>query len=343
MGLYFHFLRFLFLLVGLLCFSLPVLSKNSNGVEDFQQAGEKIKIQWGDTLSEIIHEHRRGQVRIWQELVPLYLSLNEQIVNPDLIYAGQYIYVPSRKEVAAFLQTPEGRKLSSLEGVSETELDQDTGVAFLEQQYKWEWSMGLLPFISQDISADGAGSVKLVSDGGYDAFLGLRHRFNEDYSLGFFYEYAKKEFLSSDTARTPYTFSLNSLYLRGFKNWQSFVFSVLVGKKERIVHSPSFTSVFEKDSHFDYGIGIHYWLLNSPKFSSLIGVEWFGYTDGSDVNSQNSHSGYGLNGLISVQYHLLGTYLLALDMSYLLERGENSTHEHAVEEFLPRLRMQLNF
>ncbi|MBE8221126.1 MAG: hypothetical protein HAW60_00175 [Bdellovibrionales bacterium] len=294
---------------------------------------QEITLVWGDTLSKLIFQYHDRDISNWKEVLPLYLSLNPQIKNENLIYAGSKLNIPSQEDVVDYLNS---KNTFGLE---------DIGVLFAGKNKKQRrslidhvanpWSLELQAGPYFKLNKNNS-SLEYFSKGGFDIKAKGVYHFNDKYSVGVIYRYSKKSYELSSSL------PLSGIYLEAYMNWNKFIVSALFGSQERLTYNKATIKLLTA-SHFDYGIGLHYRLLQTKNFEGLVGLNSKLFTKSTSFKNGMNKNGYAVMASTIFNYNFWKNHLIGLESSYSLSKGKNKKHESGLEDFVTRLSLQFSF
>lgn len=301
---------------------------------------KQITLVWGDTLSKLIFKYQDRNLNTWKELLPLYLSLNPQIVNPDLIYTGKTLTIPNDQEVADYLISKNNWALGSfVKRQLATENFKYSLIDRVSNPWSIEFSYG--PYLKYFAKRK---NNEYTANSGFTIYSKTTYYLNDKYSLGVSGQYDQKKYSSPEKNLRIFDFSFISVYLEGKINWDKFIFSALLGVKDRLSYDsqPSLPSL-QKARHIDYGLGFNYRLIQRSNLEALVGLSTILFSSSNSLKNEINQDGLDIKASFSVNYNLWKNHLINLESIYSLTSGKNAGYQINLEELVTRLGLQINF
>lgn len=298
---------------------------------------QEITLIWGDTLSKLIFQYNDRNLSNWKELLPLYLSLNPEIKNSNLIYAGNKLIIPTEEEVAVFIGSEDSLNLDELRADEESAVEETRELASLIDYVSTPWSLEFQvgPYFKYDESNNG---IEYTSKGGFNLSMRAIYHLNDKYSIGLSSRYTKQGYkLSQDSV----DFNLSGLYIKTYMNWNKFIVSALLGFRDRLVYDTSSSLLMAR--HLDYGAGLGYRLMRGRKWEAIAGLNLTLFSPSTSLPEGINQKGYDIKAKFRFDYQLWENSLLGLESVYSLSKGTNKLYDINLEDFITRLSLQFNF
>lgn len=319
---------------------------------------QEITLVWGDTLSKLIFQYHDRDLSNWQEILPLYLSINPQIKNPDLIYAENKLTIPSQEEVVSYLNSQnnlgfddggddnsDGENGDGNQGYIDkpTSDESQRYLSSLVDHIASPWSLELQIGPYLQYKGSNVSDLEYTAQSGFDMRAKAVYHLNDKYSFGLHSGYSKKSYqLNVNETTTVMEFPLKEIYLESYMNWNNFVVSVLLGVKDRLTYDGSNSTIFIAQ-HFDYGVGLHYRLVKGKKWESLVGLNAILFTASTSLPNDINKKGYDIKARAVFNYNFWPNSLVGIESVYSLSQGTNNLYDISLEDFITRLSLQFNF
>lgn len=306
---------------------------------------QEITLIWGDTLSKLIFQYHDRDLSNWEKLLPLYLSLNSQIKNPDLIYADRTLTVPSQEEVVQYLNSnnDSGFGDANENDISDSDLStHKRKLSSLIDHVKNPWSLELQVGPYLKYGTNKAADLEYTSKNGFDTRIKGVYYFNDTYSAGVSYRNTKKTYQISKTPIDQFSFKFKEIYLEGYKNWNNFIISTLFGVKDRLVYDRTDSKLLATQ-HLNYGIGLDYRLIKKHNWEGLVGLSTILFTASTNSEVGGNQKGYDVIARAVFNYNFWPNHLVGIESVYSLSQGKNKLYNIDLEDFITRVNLQINF
>lgn len=304
---------------------------------------QEITLVWGDTLSKLIFQYHDRNLSNWKEILPLYLSLNPQIKNPDLIYAEDRLVIPSQEEMLAYLNSHDSLGFDDIK-----EADVAGPRAFGSQRHlsslvdhvasPWSLELQAGPYLKYSGSTS---ALEYTSENGFDLRMKGVYHLNDKYAVGISSRYSRKAYQPGDTNIAKSVFPLKGAYLESYMNWHNFIVSAFFGVRERLVYDGS--NALLTAQHFDYGVGLHYRLIKGQKWEGLVGLNAILFAASTSLPEGVNQKGYDVKARAIFNYNFWENHLVGLESVYSLSQGKSDLYDASLEDFVTRLSLQFNF
>ncbi|MBE8162787.1 MAG: hypothetical protein HAW63_02225 [Bdellovibrionaceae bacterium] len=305
----------------------------------FSQAvfAQEITLVWGDTLSKLIFQHHGLNLSNWKVVLPLYLSLNPQIENPNLIYAEEKLTLPSQKRVLAYINAASDLGFDDNEIQNPSVQKRTSLIDRVANPWSIEWQVG--PYLKASGKASNA--LEYNSQGGFDMNIKSIYHLSDKYSIGLSSKYSKKTYLSNEANSAKFNFTLKEAYLESYMNWDLWIISVLFGVKDRLAYGPK--GILLAAQHLDYGVGVDYRLIKEKNWSGLVGIKAVTFTASSSLPVGVNQSGHSISARATFNYNFWKNHLIGVESVYSLSQGKNQQYDINLEDFITRIKLQFNF